>query len=320
MRSKASWGYDADFMRQSRQILQVTPERMLDWQLRVASDAAGRLLGVCGHSVEQTSTGLAAELELMFVEPDAMRIGVGRALFADLRARLHAQGVSALWILSDPGAEAFYSSQGAVRAGLHPSDAIVGRELPWLRLSSERRIPTLLSERLRLRAWRPEDRIPFAALNADPRVNEHLPGPISREESDRLAEHIQRELEQHGFGLWAVERLDEPARFIGFAGLSVPGFRAAFTPSVEIGWRLAAEHWGRGLATEAARVVLRHAFDRLGLEQLVSFTVPANRASRRVMEKLGMRRDPGEDFAHPALAPEHRLSGHVLYRISSGSV
>ena len=172
----------------------------------------------------------------------------------------------------------------------------------------------LRTGRLLLRRWRPDDRIPFAALNADPRVMEHFPAPLSREESDRLAAHIEAHFDRHGFGLWAVEIL-RVAPFAGFVGLSVPSFEAPFTPCVEIGWRVAAEHWGRGYATEGARAALRHGFEALGLDEIVSFTVPGNARSRRVMEKLGMGHDPADDFEHPALPVGHPLRRHVLYRV-----
>ena len=123
-----------------------------------------------------------------------------------------------------------------------------------------------------------------------------------------------------GFGLWAVERTDcKDNPFIGFVGLSVPGFQAPFTPCVEIGWRLAPEHWGIGLATEGAQAVVEHAFTTLQLDAIVSFTVINNRASRRIMEKIGMRHDPGEDFEHPALSAGDSLQPHVLYRLSRGA-
>lgn len=177
--------------------------------------------------------------------------------------------------------------------------------------ASARRIRT---ERLILRPWNDGDLAPFAALNADPRVMEHFPAPLSAAESDALAERIRAALEADGHGLWAVER-PGVARFIGFTGLSRPRFESHFTPCVEIGWRLAAAHWGRGLATEAASAVLDVAFGELELPEVVSFTAVENRASRRVMEKLGMRRDADEDFDHPGLPPGHPLARHVLYRL-----
>jgi len=172
--------------------------------------------------------------------------------------------------------------------------------------------------RLLLRRSRDADREPFARMNADPVVMEHFPARLSREESDRFLANIKAHFERHGFGLWAAE-LRATGEFIGFVGLAVPGFEAPFTPCVEIGWRLDAAHWGRGLATEGAGAVLRHAFEVLGLEEIVSFTVPANMRSRRVMEKLGMTHDALDDFDHPSLPALHPMRRHVLYRLGRGT-
>lgn len=173
--------------------------------------------------------------------------------------------------------------------------------------------PAIRTERLLLRRWRASDRDPFAGLNADPVVMEHFPASLSRAESDALIEQIEHGFDEHGFGLWAVE-VREAEPFIGFVGLSRPRFRAAFTPCVEIGWRLARQSQGRGYASEAARAVLAFGFETAGLEEIVSFTVPANLPSRRVMERIGMARDPAEDFEHPGLPAGHPLRSHVLYR------
>jgi RimJ/RimL family protein N-acetyltransferase len=174
---------------------------------------------------------------------------------------------------------------------------------------------TIDAERLRLRLWRDEDLAPFAALNADPRVMEHYPKMLDRAESDAAAARIRTRLSERSSGLWAVE-VPGVADFIGYVGLSEPAFQARFTPCVEIGWRLAFEHWGKGYATEAAKAVLTYAFGALGLEEVVSFTVPPNHRSRRVMERLGMRRSPDDDFDHPNLPANHPLRAHVLYRLS----
>jgi RimJ/RimL family protein N-acetyltransferase len=164
-----------------------------------------------------------------------------------------------------------------------------------------------------LRAWRAEDLEPFAALNADPRVMEHFAAPLTREQSDAFVrERIVPHFAEHGFGLWAVE-VPGRAPFIGFAGLLVPAFEAHFTPCVEIGWRLAFEYWGHGYATEAARAVVGFAFEEAGLDEIVSFTVPANHRSIRVMERLGMTR--AGEFDHPRLPDGHPLQRHVLYRL-----
>jgi RimJ/RimL family protein N-acetyltransferase len=176
--------------------------------------------------------------------------------------------------------------------------------------------PCLETARLILRRWREPDLAPFARLNCDPAVMEYMPKLLTREESDAFAARIEAHFEAHGFGLWAAE-LRAAAECIGFVGLSIPRFAASFTPCVEIGWRLAQAHWGRGLATEGARAVARYAFENLKLPELVSFTVPANARSRRVMEKLGMTHDPGDDFDHPLLPAGHPLRRHVLYRLGA---
>jgi RimJ/RimL family protein N-acetyltransferase len=176
----------------------------------------------------------------------------------------------------------------------------------------------LRTERLLLRAWRDTDRPAFAAMNADPRVMEHFPAVMSREESDAAADRIEAHFARHGFGLWAVE-IPGVAEFAGFVGLCCPRFHAHFTPCVEIGWRLAAEHWGHGYATEGARAAMAYGFETLRLSEIVSFTVPQNVRSRRVMEKLGMTHDAGGDFDHPLLPPGHRLCRHVLYRIRAAT-
>lgn len=174
--------------------------------------------------------------------------------------------------------------------------------------------PDLRTERLLLRQWRHDDLAPFADLNADRRVMEHFPAPFSRAESDDMVDRLRAHFSAWGFGLWAVEVVGGPS-FIGFAGLCRPRFEAPFTPCVEVGWRLGAAHWGRGYATEAARAAVAFGFAHAGLEEIVSFTVPGNHRSRRVMEKLGMRHDPADDFDHPSLPAGHPLRRHVLYRL-----
>ena len=175
--------------------------------------------------------------------------------------------------------------------------------------------PTIQTPRLLLRPWRDDDHAPFAALNADPVVMEFFPSTLDRTESDAAVGRIREHFAARGFGLWAVE-VPGTADFIGFVGLAVPRFEAHFTPCVEIGWRLAREHWGRGYATEAARAAIRFGFEELALGEIVSFTVPANVRSRAVMERIGMTRSPADDFDHPALPEGHPLRRHVLYRLS----
>lgn len=171
----------------------------------------------------------------------------------------------------------------------------------------------LRTDRLLLRRWVQSDRRPFAELNADPHVMEHFASALTGDESDVLADRIEAHFERHGFGLWAVEVPDQ-IPFIGFVGLAIPSFEAHFTPCVEVGWRLAAEFWDRGYATEAARAALASGFGPAGLTEIVSMTVPENVRSRRVMERLGMTHNPADDFDHPSLPDRRR---HVLYRLRS---
>jgi RimJ/RimL family protein N-acetyltransferase len=175
-------------------------------------------------------------------------------------------------------------------------------------------VPELRTARLVLRAWRDDDFAPFAALNADPVVMEHFPSVLTRAESDAMADSLRTELAHDGLGLWAVE-VPGVAPFVGFIGLARPAFDAHFTPAVEIGWRLAREAWGKGYATEGARAALDFGFATAGLDEIVSFTTAGNARSRRVMERLGLRHDPADDFDHPRLPKGHRLRHHVLYRI-----
>ena len=174
------------------------------------------------------------------------------------------------------------------------------------------------TERLILRRWGDDDLEAFAELNADPQVMAHMPALLDRRDSDALATRIREQFEQRGFGLWAVEVPGE-APFIGYVGLSVPRFTAHFTPCVEIGWRLARPHWDRGYATEAARATLAFGFENVGLQEIVSFTVPANVRSIAVMQRIGMTHDPADDFDHPSLPVGHSLRRHVLYRLACTS-
>jgi RimJ/RimL family protein N-acetyltransferase len=168
------------------------------------------------------------------------------------------------------------------------------------------------TERLVLRAWRPSDRAPFARLNADPEVVRFVGdgAPLTRAASDGLLDAIEAHWHEHGFGLWCAAAREDPDDCLGFVGLAVPSFLPAVLPAVEVGWRLARPAWGRGLATEAARASLRHAFDDLELESVISVIDPINERSIRVAQKLGMRR--GADHLHPRTG--RRLSA---YEISS---
>jgi RimJ/RimL family protein N-acetyltransferase len=176
-------------------------------------------------------------------------------------------------------------------------------------------VAELRTERLLLRQWRHADLEPFAELNADAETMRFFVSPQPREESDAFAERSRKQIEAEGWGLWAVEVVGG-ASFIGFVGLARPSFEADFTPAVEVGWRLAREHWGQGYATEAARATVAYGFEELALNEIVSFTSPLNEPSRRVMERLGMSHDPADDFEHPRVPAGHPLRLHVLYRLS----
>jgi len=174
----------------------------------------------------------------------------------------------------------------------------------------------LTTARLRLRLWRDEDFEPFAALNADPRVREFFPSLQTHQESAESMRYIDDHFRRHGFGLWAVEVIGA-APFIGFIGLSVPSFEAPFMPCVELGYRLAFEHWDRGYATEGSRAAIAFGFATLGLAQIVAMTAVGNRRSRRVMERVGMKHNAADDFDHPNIAAGHPLRRHVLYRLTA---
>jgi ribosomal-protein-alanine N-acetyltransferase len=151
--------------------------------------------------------------------------------------------------------------------------------------------PVLHTARLVLRGWTPGDRAPFAEMNADPEVMEHFPSALTRSASDAFVDRIEQHFADRGYGLWAVEA---DGALVGFTGLAVPRFHADWMddreqPVLEVGWRLRRSAWGRGYATEAGRAALTFAFDVLGREEVVSFTVTGNARSRAVMERLGMR-------------------------------
>lgn len=172
------------------------------------------------------------------------------------------------------------------------------------------------TDRLLLRRWREEDREPFAAINADPAVMEHFPSTLTAGQSDAMVDRIEASFAEHGFGLWVVE-LAATGEFLGYTGLSARPWYAHLTPAVEVGWRLARQAWGRGYASEAARRALEFGFTAAGLAEIASVTTPANQRSIAVMCRLGMTRDPADDFDHPNIEPGHPLRRHVLYRITA---
>jgi RimJ/RimL family protein N-acetyltransferase len=175
--------------------------------------------------------------------------------------------------------------------------------------------PIIRTERLVLREWRETDKLPYSLLNADPEVMRHFPSMLTREQSDEMVDRMTASWEQRGFGLWAAERVDT-GRLIGFVGLSAPGWQADFTPCIEVGWRLARQHWGNGFAPEAATAALAFGFEHVDLpnDEIVSFTTTRNLKSQRVMQKIGLRLDPAREFDHP-LFPLWDERRHVVYAI-----
>jgi ribosomal-protein-alanine N-acetyltransferase len=172
--------------------------------------------------------------------------------------------------------------------------------------------PIVDTQRLLLRRWRPADLAPLAAMGQDPRVMRNFPALLTAGESQALMERLDRHFDAHGFGAFAVERRDTGA-FIGVCGCKTIDWPHAMPSPVEIGWRFAAEAWGQGFATEAARAALDHCFAVSGLAWIACFTVPRNMASWRVMERLGMERRPDLDFDHPRVPDGHVLKRHIVY-------
>jgi RimJ/RimL family protein N-acetyltransferase len=170
--------------------------------------------------------------------------------------------------------------------------------------------------RVLLRQWEDRDRPSFAELNADPVAMEFFPSTLTRPESDAMVDRLRAAIADNGWGFWCLE-ID--GHCAGFTGLNIPTFDAPFMPAVEIGWRMLPRYWGRGYATEAARLALEFGFGVLSAGEIVAFTAPANLRSRAVMGRLGMRHDPTGDFDHPRVPAGHPLRRHVLYRISPPS-
>ena len=175
-------------------------------------------------------------------------------------------------------------------------------------------LPVRRTTRLVLRPFQEADREPFAALNADPEVAKYLKGPLTRAESDATIDRLRLGVARCGFGMFALEERGSRA-FVGMVGLWAPDWVAPFTPTVEIAWRLAPAFQHQGLAEEAARDTLLWAFGKLHLPRIVSFTVPENVRSWRLMERLGMAR--AGTFEHPALEAGHPLRTHVLYALDA---
>lgn len=178
--------------------------------------------------------------------------------------------------------------------------------------------PVIETERLILRPWKEEDREHYFTLSSDEKVMEYFPNAQMREEADAVFARIFARQEEVGQCFPVVEEKTTGA-FLGFCGLSVPrgDLGLPVWPTVEIGWRLHKAHWGKGITLEAAKAWLDFAFHELKLEEVIAYTAHNNMKSRRVMEKLGMSRNPSEDFRITSLERDHRLNPHVLYRLSA---
>ncbi len=167
------------------------------------------------------------------------------------------------------------------------------------------------TERLILRAWRAEDHAPFAAMGRSPAVMEHL-GDLLNDSQVTAAIARQTRLQaEHGCCFWAIERRADGA-FLGFCGLK-PGSVGPLIGEIEIGWRLREDAWGQGYAKEVAFASLAWGWQNLDAPKIMAITTPDNRASWRLMERLGMERRPDLDFGHPDFQPGHPLYAHITY-------
>ena len=174
----------------------------------------------------------------------------------------------------------------------------------------------LETPRLLLCRWQETDRAPFAQMNADPVVMQYFAAPMTREQSDKAIDRYLDAFDREGFSFFAAHQRDT-GDFIGTIGLQtmrdqVPNLTE---PTVEIGWRLAQSAQGKGFATEGARAIVDFAFNKLGLNEVVAITALPNRASRRVMEKLGMTHRPELDFDHPRVPAGHQYQRQTLYSL-----
>lgn len=199
------------------------------------------------------------------------------------------------------GKERGQGKQDGIRTDFPKADYLAGMQQEMFR-----------SERLIFRTWSDQDVPAFAAINADRQVMRYFPAPLSVEETRAMITRLQEHQAEHGYCFWACEQRSD-RQLIGMIGLSRPKMETAFTPCVEIGWRLHPSFWGKGLATEGAQACLDHGWNVLGLDEIVSFTAGINVPSIRVMERIGMVADG--TFVHPKIPADHRLQPHVLYRI-----
>jgi len=252
----------------------------------------------------------------LWVEQALRCQGLGSGLLRRIEASAAARGCTDALIetLSDETA-CMYRRRGYTPLATIPNYVVRLRDTYCKR--QFRRMPRVIefeTDRLRLRQWREADREPFAALCADPLVMEFLTSDRDRATADTAIDKWQSRIAQNGWGFWAVE-LKRINAFIGFVGMQVPAEPHPFLPCVEIGWRLAAAHWGSGYATEAAKQTLRIAFEVLALQEVLASTAVGNLRSSALMERLGMY-GPEAIFEHPGVPTDNPLRRHVLYRLT----
>lgn len=272
-------------------------------------------------------TPSTSRLQVLAVPAGAQGRRLAKTLLIELKRHLMQSGTHSLWIDAEEKAVRTFASIGAVELGAAPPAKGSSTSRVRMRLLIQPSALELESERLLIRDWKESDLERFHELNAHPEVNRYLPGPLSREDSGRLADKLAREISHRGFGYWAVAKKSPttPAEsFLGMVGIAPAGDLPAVrnrvgAPVLELAWRLHPDSWHQGYATEAAARCIEFAFGELACDELVCFTVPENQASLRVMEKLGFKRDPKGDFKHPKLPPEHPLSDHWLFRRKSSA-
>jgi len=176
-------------------------------------------------------------------------------------------------------------------------------------------IPTLKTERLILRPWEERDLKPFSHINCDPQVMEFYPHLLNYDESAALMHKMIADFSLRGYGFWAVEK-QISSTFIGYIGLNYWDLQMPFSPCIDIGWRLSSKEWGHGYAIEGATAALDFGFQIIQLEEIVAMATSGNIRSHRVMQKLGMKSDPQENFEHPKVPKGDPLSLRLLYRLS----
>jgi RimJ/RimL family protein N-acetyltransferase len=289
-----------------------------DYCVLVARPEQGGIQGVIATGPMVTPIGGVqtnnSELRMLAAMPDGSGRRLGQVLLDRLQDELRTRGHQALWASGSDEMVSPLIKAGATRirqepSGNGPRQVVRLQVAPWP--------DELETERLRLRAWSPGDFEAFAAMNGDPEVMRYLPGTLAPDESDELAERMQGQLARAGYGVWALTLKDrgEGGTLIGCAGYR-PTVDLPFSPAPEVVYRLATPHWGQGLATEAMRAVLAHAC-ALGFFEVVGLTTPSNARSRRVLEKVGMTRDPQDDLDHPAFPAGHPMARHMLYRFKN---